>query len=273
MITKSTNNREVGKWLSKLREYKRLTRKQLADACGFSEETIRSYELGRRAPRKETIQKILQVLDIPGELRESHAAWFRGTPPPTIWEPWDKPLPRHPKEAPYTLILLWARGHWRDIAIAVLSLLLVVALIALFRRPSENTDPQPVAAPSSTSVPTQTATAAPSSTPAPKPAATIPPSTPVPHLSVRRVQQGSNADCIYVNIRGISTDGWKFSIDGSGLEGSFDSGGNGRLCGVGANRKLRNGFSFSIYDGHRSVVPGGPGIPAIGGDTFEGLWR
>lgn len=48
-----------------LRTQKKLTQKQLGDLCNIAESTIRRYELGLLNPKKETIEKIANALDVP----------------------------------------------------------------------------------------------------------------------------------------------------------------------------------------------------------------
>ncbi|MDE5717128.1 MAG: helix-turn-helix domain-containing protein [Lachnospiraceae bacterium] len=47
-----------------LRTQKKLTQKQLGDLCHIAESTIRRYELGLLNPKKETIEKIANALDV-----------------------------------------------------------------------------------------------------------------------------------------------------------------------------------------------------------------
>src|SRR3972149_706301 len=64
------------------RQRRRVSRKALAQECGLSEETVRAYEFGRRGPRRETLEKILRVLDLgPAEAKAiMHSAGFSSGP-------------------------------------------------------------------------------------------------------------------------------------------------------------------------------------------------
>ena len=56
--------------LTELRRYRKLcglTQKQLAEKCGLAPGTIQQYELGKRKPKIEQLQKIAAALNIPVE--------------------------------------------------------------------------------------------------------------------------------------------------------------------------------------------------------------
>lgn len=56
--------------LNELQRYRKqcgLTQKQLAEKCGLAPGTIQQYELGKRNPKIEQLQKIANVLNIPVE--------------------------------------------------------------------------------------------------------------------------------------------------------------------------------------------------------------
>lgn len=54
----------VGERIRVARKAKGLTQKQLGEACGIAEPTIRRYELGKLNPKYETLQKIAKPLGI-----------------------------------------------------------------------------------------------------------------------------------------------------------------------------------------------------------------
>jgi transcriptional regulator with XRE-family HTH domain len=83
-------NHAAGVWLQKLRTDADLSQESLAEACGVSVDTIRSYEAGRRTPSRETIERILRHLNVPDDLVENHIRWFRNLSLPPDWIPWDK---------------------------------------------------------------------------------------------------------------------------------------------------------------------------------------
>ena len=60
----------TGELIREQRRYKGLTQKQLAEAIGASEPSIRLYELGKRTPSEDILAKIAKALEIsPAALR------------------------------------------------------------------------------------------------------------------------------------------------------------------------------------------------------------
>lgn len=55
----------IGKKISKLRTEKKLTQKQLADICGFSQSALNFWENGKRQPKREQIEKIAKFFNFP----------------------------------------------------------------------------------------------------------------------------------------------------------------------------------------------------------------
>lgn len=47
-----------------IRKQKGMTQKQLAEQCGMATGAIQQYELGKREPRQEQLQKIAEILDV-----------------------------------------------------------------------------------------------------------------------------------------------------------------------------------------------------------------
>lgn len=56
---------EVGKRIREIRKLKKMTQKQLGEACGIAEPTIRRYELGHLNPKYSTLCKIADGLQVP----------------------------------------------------------------------------------------------------------------------------------------------------------------------------------------------------------------
>ena len=54
----------IGSKIRLYRKYRGLTQKELGDACGLNESTIRNYELGNRYPDKQTLTQIADTLHI-----------------------------------------------------------------------------------------------------------------------------------------------------------------------------------------------------------------
>ena len=59
-----TETIHIGKRIRLFREHKGLTQKQLGDAAGIIEATIRKYEIGQRNPKPEQIKLIADALEI-----------------------------------------------------------------------------------------------------------------------------------------------------------------------------------------------------------------
>lgn len=55
----------IGNRIQNARKKKGYTQKQLAEICGVATGTIQQYELGKRQPRIEQLDKIASALDIP----------------------------------------------------------------------------------------------------------------------------------------------------------------------------------------------------------------
>ena len=56
----------TGDMIRKYRTEKGLTQKKLGELCGIADSNIRKYESGNQNPKIETLQKIADALDIPG---------------------------------------------------------------------------------------------------------------------------------------------------------------------------------------------------------------
>lgn len=54
----------LGKRIQRARKKKGYTQKQLAEICGVATGTIQQYELGKRQPRIEQLEKIAESLEI-----------------------------------------------------------------------------------------------------------------------------------------------------------------------------------------------------------------
>ena len=55
----------VGDNIKILRQYNSMTQKQLAEASGLADSTIRAYELGRANPKPATAVRIAEALNVP----------------------------------------------------------------------------------------------------------------------------------------------------------------------------------------------------------------
>lgn len=58
-------NRLLGKSIRKIRMRRNMTQRELANAIdGISEPALRSYELGERCPKQNTLERIAKALDV-----------------------------------------------------------------------------------------------------------------------------------------------------------------------------------------------------------------
>ena len=55
----------IGHIMQTIRKERGYTQKQLAEKCGLATGTIQQYELNKREPRREQLQKIATALDVP----------------------------------------------------------------------------------------------------------------------------------------------------------------------------------------------------------------
>lgn len=128
--------------------------------------------------------------------------------------------------------------------------------------PEPNAPIEPL--PEGTSIPTFTMVTLPTSTSyptyTPYPTMTLPPTlTPIPKkLVFYQKSLDDQRGCMSIQIRGINVKNWTFAVKGVGLGGTFDGGGNARVCGLKWNRKL----TFTIYNKYGNAVVGGVNIAA-----------
>ena len=54
----------TGKKIKLIRTFRRLTQKELGEACGIHEVAIRKYELGKNIPKPEQLRKIAEALNV-----------------------------------------------------------------------------------------------------------------------------------------------------------------------------------------------------------------
>ena len=57
-------NRLLGKSIRKIRMRRNMTQRELANAAGLGESAFRSYELGERSPKQNTLERIAKALDV-----------------------------------------------------------------------------------------------------------------------------------------------------------------------------------------------------------------
>lgn len=105
----------------------------------------------------------------------------------------------------------------------------------------------------------------------PPPTPTRGPASTTPPKRLRFVKESENdtPTCISVGIRGISTGGWTFRVDGKNGMAQFDGAGNARIC----NLSSREVVTISVYNNQGQAVPGGKGVPSIGSAIMVANWR
>lgn len=72
-----------------------------------------------------------------------------------------------------------------------------------------------------------------------------------------------------VRIQGIATSGWRVTIDGLKLAGTFAADGTARICGLRAGSE----FTFTVRDATDTPVAGGAGIPARDTAVMAATWE
>jgi hypothetical protein len=91
-----------------------------------------------------------------------------------------------------------------------------------------------------------------------------------PQLRFRAENYDDVNTCISVQIRGIATTGWSFSVDGlTFLDGRFDNAGNARLCELAPGQEV----TITVFQAEGRPVRGGGGVPARGGVILVADWR
>ena len=56
--------RLLGKSIRRIRMRRNMTQRELANAAGLRESALRSYELGERSPKQNTLERIAETLDV-----------------------------------------------------------------------------------------------------------------------------------------------------------------------------------------------------------------
>lgn len=56
--------RLLGKSIRRIRMRRNMTQRELANAAGLGESAFRSYELGERSPKQNTLERIAETLDV-----------------------------------------------------------------------------------------------------------------------------------------------------------------------------------------------------------------
>lgn len=155
----------------------------------------------------------------------------------------------HRTEAPTMLAGATATGAARPTAASLTSTPTATAIQTKTATPTA----------SATRTATATETATPTKTATPK----------VARLRFRVLNYSDDPACISVQIRGIPTRGWRFSVDGlNGLVGYFDNAGNARLCGLGPGQEV----TISVFESRGERVRGGGGVPSRGGAIMYADW-
>lgn len=105
------------------------------------------------------------------------------------------------------------------------------------------------------------------------------PPTPIPvtpspassaQLRFRLLNENDDPSCVSIGIKGISTRGWKFRINGLNLTpGSFDNAGNARVCGLAPRQEV----TFDVLYASGAIVPGGRGVATRGSSIMTADWQ
>jgi hypothetical protein len=134
-----------------------------------------------------------------------------------------------------------------------------VVLVATSQPETQAQDPVPAETNIPTyTIPAPTMTMYPTYTP--YPTITQPPTiTPKPKkLAFYQKSLDDKRGCMSLQIRGINVKGWTFAVKSVGLGGTFDGGGNARVCGLKWGRKLK----FTVYNKYGNAVVGGVDVNA-----------
>jgi|GEM_PF-2271745 len=105
----------------------------------------------------------------------------------------------------------------------------------------------------------------PTATPRPAPTA----QAAAKRLRFRVQNYNDDSRCISIGINGIAPAGWFFVVDGIGLQGRFDGGGNARVCGLAPGQEV----TVSVLDGNGTHVIGGGSVPSKGSAIMVAEWR
>ena len=64
MAKYNRKQRLLGKSIRRIRMRRNMTQRELANAAGLGESALRSYELGERSPKQNTLERIAKALDV-----------------------------------------------------------------------------------------------------------------------------------------------------------------------------------------------------------------
>ena len=114
-------------------------------------------------------------------------------------------------------------------------------------------------------LPTPTPRPAPTATPRPEPTAVAQPAS----LRFVKLNEDDDPACVSVQVVGIDTSGWFFTVDGiESVRGSFNFG-HARACGLSAQQQV----TFTVKNAQGQPVRGGSGIPTRGSAIMYAEWR
>jgi hypothetical protein len=142
-------------------------------------------------------------------------------------------------------------------------------VVVIDTQPTEPSNAPTVQEIVATFTPFPTLTAFPTLTPFPT--MTVPPTiTPIPKkLVFYRKSLDDTRGCMSLQIRGVNVKNWTFAVKNTGLGGTFDGGGNARVCGLKWNRKL----TFTVFNTRGSAVAGGIDVVARDKAIMIANWK
>ncbi|GAA5531263.1 hypothetical protein [Herpetosiphon gulosus] len=101
------------------------------------------------------------------------------------------------------------------------------------------------------------------------PPTSIPTPLTPPKLRFMKLNEDDDPTCVSIQIVGINTAGWYFTIDGTNINPGYFSGQNARTCGLGYKQE----YTFTVRNSQGASVIGGQGVTTIGGAIMFAEWK
>ena len=111
-------NRLLGKSIRKIRMRRNMTQRELANAIdGISEPALRSYELGERCPKQNTLERIAKALDVAPACFDAYGIehYHELMHVLFLWRDWKEFLEKgkRRKRAPFMVSVRLSRRDWK----------------------------------------------------------------------------------------------------------------------------------------------------------------